>query len=122
MKTIRPSIARYQLILSWLRHLLQSYESVVGTFTNTMVILIASEIPHADELCNCIIDLIDDQSILCQRRFLMHKLVSDTRLHCEQDHSSQRVVFALGQMPTSLIPQLRHAKVETFLQTGTWRS
>ena len=26
----------------------------------------------------------------------MHKLVSDMRLHCDPDYSSQRVVFALG--------------------------
>jgi len=80
-----------------------------------MVMLIASQIPHAVELFNCVIDLIDDQSILYQRRFLTRKLVYDTRLHCDPDHSSQRVVLALGQMPTSLISQLRHAKVETFL-------
>jgi hypothetical protein len=63
----------------------------------------------------CVIDLIGDQPILCQRRFKTRKLVSDTRLHCDPDCSSQPVVFALGSMPTSLIPQLRHAKVETFL-------
>ena len=46
---------------------------------------------------NCVIDLIGDQPILCQCRLLTFKLVSDTRLHCDQDHSSQRVVLALGQ-------------------------
>jgi len=38
------------------------------------------------------------------------------RLHCHPDCSSQRGVLALGALPMSLIPQLRHAKVETFLR------
>jgi hypothetical protein len=59
------------------------------------------------------IDLIGDQPILCQRRLLTRQLVHDTRLHRNPDHLSQRMVFSLGVLPTSLIPQSRHAKVET---------
>jgi hypothetical protein len=36
-------------------------------------------------------------------------------LHCDPDYWSQRVVFALRALAKSLIPQLRNAKVETFL-------
>jgi len=98
---------------------LQSYKSVVGTSTNQVDNAYRLLIPHTGERFNCGNDLIGDQPMLWKYRLLTRKLVSDTRLHCDSDHLSQRVVLALGTMPTSLIPQLRHAKVETFLQTGT---
>ena len=65
---------------------------------------------------NCVMDLIGDQLILCQRRLKTRKLIPESRLHCDADCSSQRGVLALGALPTSWIPQLRHAKVETFLR------
>jgi len=48
--TIRPSIVQYQLILSVLRHLSQTYESVVGTSTNQVDDAYRLLIPHVDEL------------------------------------------------------------------------
>jgi len=93
---------------------LQYNESVVGTYTNQVDDAYCLLNPYADELFNCVIDLIGDQPILCQRRLLTRKLISDTRLHCDPDYSSQRVVIALDTLSTSLIPQLRHAHVETF--------
>jgi hypothetical protein len=63
--------------------------------------LIALKIPHASERLSCAVVLIGDQPILCQRRLMMGKLVSDTRLHCDPDHLSQQVMLALDPKPTS---------------------
>jgi hypothetical protein len=71
-----------------------------------LIMLIASKTPHASEWFSCVIDLIGDQPILCQRRLMTRKLVSDTRLHCDPDHLSQQVVLALGPKPTSFNPSV----------------
>jgi len=78
--TIRPSVARYQVIFSFLRHLLQSYDLVVGTSTNQVDNAYRLLNPSSSERFNCVIDLVGDQPILCQRRLMTRKLVSNTRL------------------------------------------
>jgi hypothetical protein len=82
-----------------------------------LIMLIASLISHAGEQLNWVIDLIGDQLILCQRRLLTRKLVCDTSFTLRsRPPEINREVFALGTLPTPLIPQICHVKVEAFLQ------
>jgi hypothetical protein len=67
---------------------------------------------------NWVIDLIGDLPILCQHRFLTRKLLTDTRLHCDPDHPKPIEGVRSRPIPTLLIPEIHHAKVETFLQPG----
>jgi hypothetical protein len=55
------------------------------------------EIPPANDLLNCLIDLNGDQPTLGQCWEFTHKVVSNTRLHWHPDYSSQEVVLSLGQ-------------------------
>jgi len=79
----------------------QSYESVVETSTNPVGNVYYLLNPSCRWVINCVIDLISDQPILCQRGTLTRQLVSNTSLHCDPHYSRQWVVLAPG-------PSLRH--------------
>jgi len=64
------------------------YESVVET-SITRAIMFTPLNPSCTWVINCVIDLVGDQPMLCQRRFKTRKLVFDTRLHCDPDYQRQ---------------------------------
>lgn len=100
---IRLSTARCIFIHHTILTILQSYKSVVGTTTNQPAGENGLWNPSSNELFIWVRDFLGNQPILCECRIQMLNLVSDTRLHCDPDHTTQWMVLTLGFLANGMI-------------------